>query len=71
MGAKYEIYRIMQDLAGEGVAIVMISSEMPELIGLCDRIAVMSNGEITGTLEKAEFTQEKIMTLAVKGYENE
>ena len=71
VGAKYEIYKIMQDLAGEGVAIIMISSEMPELIGLCDRIAVMSNGEITGILENDEMTQEKIMTLAVKGYENE
>lgn len=71
VGAKYEIYKIMEELAGEGIAIIMISSEMPEIIGMCDRVAVMSNGKITGILKKSEMTQEKIMTLAVKGFENE
>ncbi len=71
VGAKYEIYKIICDLAKQGVAIVMISSEMPELIGMCDRIVVMSNGKITGGLMSGEFTQEEIMTLAVKGFENE
>ncbi len=71
VGAKYEIYKIICDLAEQGVAIVMISSEMPEIIGMCDRVAVMSNGKITGELTQEEITQEKIMTLAVKGFEYE
>lgn len=71
VGAKYEIYKIMKELANEGISVIMISSEMPEIIGMCDRVAVMSNGKITGILQKDEMTQEKIMTLAVKGFENE
>ena len=71
VGAKYEIYKIMCDFAKQGVAIIMISSEMPEIIGMCDRVMVMSNGRVTGELEKEEITQEKIMTLAVKGFEYE
>ena len=59
VGAKYEIYKIMSDLAEQGVAIIMISSEMPEIIGMCDRVAVMSNGKVTGELESEEITQEK------------
>lgn len=71
VGAKYEIYKIMCDLAQQGVAIVMISSEMPEILGMCDRVMVMSNGKVTGELEHEELTQERIMTLAVKGFEHE
>lgn len=71
IGAKQEIYHLMCSLAKAGVAIIMISSEMPELIGMCDRIAVMSQGKLTGELERGEFSQEKIMALAVKGFENE
>lgn len=71
VGAKYEIYKIICDLAEQGVAIIMISSEMPEIIGMCDRVVVMSNGKITGELMREEVTQEKIMTLAVKGFEYE
>jgi len=71
VGTKYEIYKIIADLAEQGVAIIMISSEMPEIIGMCDRVAVMSNGRITGELSKEEITQEEIMTLAVKGFEYE
>lgn len=71
VGAKYEIYKIMQNLAGQGVSIIMISSELPELIGMCDRIIVMANGRVTGMLGKCEMTQERIMTLAVKGDQDE
>jgi inositol transport system ATP-binding protein len=64
VGAKYEIYKIMLELAGAGKAILMISSELPELIGVCDRIYVMSKGRITGELSAAEFDQERIMKYA-------
>ncbi len=64
VGAKYEVYSLMYELAKEGKAIIMISSEMPELIGISDRIMVMSNGSLAGVLEKQEFNQEKIMDLA-------
>ena len=69
VGAKYEIYKLMCDLANEGVAIVMISSEMPEILGMSDRVCVMSQGKMTGILDIADATQEKIMELAVKGFE--
>lgn len=71
VGAKYEIYKIMCELVQSGMSVIMISSEMPELLGMCSRIAVISNGKKTGELEGAEMTQEKIMALAVKGFENE
>lgn len=64
VGAKKEIYSIIKDLAAEGVAIIMISSEMPELIGMADRILVMSEGRQTGIISKEEFSQERIMELA-------
>jgi len=64
VGAKYEIYTIMADLAKQGKSIIMVSSEMPELIGMSHRIMVLCNGRHTGTLEKAEATQESIMRLA-------
>ena len=69
VGSKFEIYKLMVSLAKMGVAIVMISSEMPEIIGMSDRIAVMSQGKLTGELQRDEVTQEKIMALAVKGFE--
>ena len=69
VGAKYEIYKLMCELAGKGVAIIMISSEMPEIMGMSDRIAVMSQGYLTGELPIAEATQEKIMENAMKGFE--
>ncbi len=65
VGAKAEIYSIMNDLAAEGMAIIMISSEMPEIINMCDRIAVMSEGRIKGNLERSEFEQQKILHYAV------
>lgn len=61
VGAKYEIYTIINKLAAEGKAILMISSEMPELLGMCDRIYVVTDGEIAGELRKEEATQESIM----------
>lgn len=66
VGAKYEIYTIIADLAQRGKSIVMISSEMPELLGMSDRIMVMCEGRMTGILEGREATQEKIMTLATQ-----
>lgn len=64
VGAKYEIYQIILDLANQGKSIIMISSEMGELLGVADRIAVMCNGRLTGIVEGEEANQEKIMQLA-------
>jgi ribose transport system ATP-binding protein len=65
VGAKAEIYALLRDLARAGVSIVMISSDMEEILHMSDRIAVMHEGRITGTLEHAECTEERVMTLAV------
>lgn len=65
VGAKAEIYQIMGDLAKEGYAIIMISSEMPEILGMADRIVVMCNGRVTGELSRAEVSQEAILELAM------
>jgi ribose transport system ATP-binding protein len=65
VGAKAEIYGLMRDLANRGVAIVMISSEMEEVLGVSDRIAVMHEGEIAGFLAREEFSEQAIMNLAV------
>ncbi len=67
VGAKTEIYQLMNALAKRGAAIIMISSELPEVLGMSDRICVMHEGKITGELSRAEATQEKIMTLATGG----
>ncbi|WP_432776038.1 sugar ABC transporter ATP-binding protein [Brevibacillus gelatini] len=64
VGAKYEIYTIIADLAKQGKSIIMISSEMPELLGMSDRIMVMSNGQLSGVIDGAEATEEEIMRLA-------
>jgi ribose transport system ATP-binding protein len=64
VGAKSEIYRIIHLLADEGVAILVISSELPEVIGVCDRVAVMHEGAIVGEVSGARLTQEHIMSLA-------
>ena len=64
VGAKFEIYKLMMDLARMGKAIVMVSSELPELIGMCDRIYVMANGAVAGELERKDYSQEAIMRLA-------
>ena len=67
VGAKYEIYSIINELASAGKSIIMISSEMPELLGMSDRIMVMSNGYMSGILDAHEATEEKIMELATAG----
>ena len=66
VGAKYEIYCIIADLAKEGKSIIMISSEMSELIGMSDRIMVMCDGRVTGFVDGSEATQENIMALATQ-----
>ncbi|MFC3168152.1 multiple monosaccharide ABC transporter ATP-binding protein [Paracoccus fontiphilus] len=66
VGAKFEIYNIMNELAGQGHGVVMISSEMPELLGMCDRIYVMNEGRIAGELTQAEASQERIMALILQ-----
>ena len=66
VGAKAEIYAIMGDLAKKGYAIILISSEMPEILGMADRIAVMCNGRKTGELNRGEATQERILELAME-----
>ena len=68
VGAKREIYLHLTDFAKSGKAIVMVSSEMPELIGMCDRIYVMCEGEITGCLERKDFSQVAIMELAIANH---
>jgi putative multiple sugar transport system ATP-binding protein len=69
VGAKYEIYTIINRLADEGKAILVISSELPELLGICDRIYTLSAGRITGDVPRHEATQESLMTLMTKGTE--
>ena len=66
VGAKAEIYSIMNDLVKKGVSIIMISSELPEIINMSDRIYVMNEGRVTGCLNHDDVTQEKIMQLAAK-----
>jgi len=71
VGAKYEIYCILNDLAARGKSIIMISSEMPEAIGMADRIYVMNDGRIKGELSREEASQEKIMTIALRKFQEE
>ena len=66
VGAKYEIYKLINELAEQGKAIMVVSSEMPELFGICDRILVMSNGHQSGIFDVKEATQEDVMTAAAK-----
>ncbi len=66
VGAKFEIYSLMNQLAAEGRGVVMISSEMPELLGMCDRIYVMNEGALVGELDAAEASQERIMSFIVR-----
>lgn len=63
VGAKFEIYKLMVEMAREGISIIMISSELPELIGMCDRAYTIFSGRITGELSREEMTQETIMRL--------
>lgn len=66
VGAKFEIYQLMIDLANKGKSVIMVSSELPELLGITDRILVMSNGYLSGIVETKEISQEHIMKLAAK-----
>ena len=66
VGAKYEIYQLIIDLAARGKCVIMVSSEMPELLGVCDRIIVMSGGRLAGEVDAKSTSQEEIMTLAAK-----
>ncbi|WP_394806184.1 sugar ABC transporter ATP-binding protein [Pusillibacter faecalis] len=66
VGAKYEIYQLIIELAKEGKGVIMVSSEMPELLGVCDRILVMSGGRLAGEVDAKATSQEEILTLAAK-----
>jgi len=66
VGVKFEIYKMIDDLANEGITIILVTSELSELMGLCDRIAIVREGEISGILNRNEFDQSAIMHLCVK-----
>ena len=70
VGAKREIFTIMNDLVSQGKSVLFISSELPELLGMCDRIYVMNEGRIVGELEKKDFSQESVMRLIMNSYNN-
>ena len=70
VGAKQEIYRLLQELAEAGKSIIVISSELPEILRVANRIVVMANGRVTGELLNTDATQEKIMHLAARGKDN-
>ena len=65
IGAKAEIHRLMGELAEQGLAILLISSELPEILGMSDRVAVMHGGTVLATLDRAEATQERVLALAL------
>ena len=71
VGAKYEIYKIMNQLVEEGVAVIMISSDMEEILGMSDRIVVFNEGKVMGELYAEEATQKSIMTISAGGSINE
>ena len=66
VGAKYEIYCIINQLVSEGKSVIMISSELPEVLGMCDRIYVMNEGKIVGELDAKDASQEVIMAQILK-----
>ena len=66
VGAKYEIYCIINQLVAEGKSVIVISSELPEVLGMCDRIYVMNEGRIVGELDRSEASQEVIMSYILK-----
>ena len=67
VGAKWEIYNLMNEMVADGMSIIMISSELPELLGMCDRIYVVCEGRINGEIQRKDFTQELVMTYATGG----
>lgn len=71
VGAKSEIHKLMCKFARQGMAVIMISSELPEVLGMSDRVVVMQEGRINGVLERSEVSQERIMKLATRGKEHE
>ncbi len=68
VATKQDIYQLIGELAVQGISIVFVSSELTELLNVCDRIMVMSNGKTTGTLMRGEFSQEEIMRLATREF---
>jgi len=66
VGAKYEIYSILNDLAADGAGVLFISSELEELLGVCDRMLVMSNGEIQAVFDRSAFDKERILRAAFR-----
>lgn len=68
VGAKYEIYTLLWDLAAQGKAIIMVSSDLPEIMGICHRVIVFSKGKISGEVDRADFDQEQILSLAYQEY---
>jgi D-xylose transport system ATP-binding protein len=68
VGAKYEIYTIMKDLAKSGVSVIMISSDLPEIIGMSDRVYVMKEGKVTAELQKEDLSEETIMGYATGAF---
>jgi putative multiple sugar transport system ATP-binding protein len=68
VGAKYEIYTIINELAASGKGVIVISSEMPELLGICDRIYVMNEGRFVDEMPASEASQEKIMASIMRQY---
>lgn len=71
VGAKYEIYLLLWALAKRGKSIIIISSDLPEMLGICHRMIIFSNGKITGELAREEFNQETILSMAYSGYSHE
>ena len=71
VGAKREIYSIINELAAQGKAVIFISSEMAELLGMCDRIYVMNEGKIVGELDRPQFSQEAVMSCIMKSSSKE
>lgn len=71
VGAKAEIHRILRDLATRGVGVVVISSELPELIGVCDRVLVVREGRIVGEVSDEDMTEDRIIYLASVGNEQQ
>jgi len=71
VGAKFEIYQLLADLASKGKAIVVVSSDLLELLAICDRIAVMSAGRLAATFERGAWSQDAILKAALSGYVRE
>jgi ribose transport system ATP-binding protein len=67
IGAKKEIYSVINDMAAKGVAVIMVSSELPEVLGMSDRIMVVHEGQVTGIIDGKTADQTKVMTLATGG----